>query len=143
MPSTDQSRARRWLRTVARGGADDIADLPVLDDEPYSWANDAAYHYLDHDSLWMEEHIWVDTAARTATLAVRWYADGDYDAGAYQGPEDEDDPHAGYGDVHLHCTGGVAQHHRYEVAAGIRAALDRYGEWTDCPWRPEDITPVV
>lgn len=145
MPSTPQSQARRWLRTVARKGARYISELPIYDDEPYALLQAAACHYdYDHDdSLYTEEYIWVDTAQMTATLVVRWITDGDYDAGDYQGPTAPDDPHAGYGDVHLHCTGGVAQHHRREVAAGIRAALDRYGEWTDCPWRPEDITPVV
>lgn len=143
MPSTPQSQARRWLRAVAREGARYIADLPLYDDEPYACMEGAACHYGHDDSLYMEEYIAVDPAHRTATLAVRWITDGDYDADAYQGPASPDDPAAGYGDVTLDETGGVAALCRREVAAGIRAALALASEYGDPPWDAAAITPVV
>lgn len=97
MPSTPQSRARRWLHTVAREGARYISDLPVYDDEPYAYLEAAACHYdYEHrDDLYVEEYIAVDPVHRTATLAVRRVTDGDYDAGPYQGPTSPDDPAVG------------------------------------------------
>lgn len=145
MPTTPQSQARRWLRTVAREGARYVSGLPIYDDEPYSLMQSAACHYSYErdDSLYMEEYIAVDAVHLTATLAVRWVTDGDYDAGAYQGPLGPDDPAAGYGDVSLDETGGVAARYRQDVAAGIRAALARAAEYDDWPWDPAAITPVV
>ena len=145
MPSTPQSQARHWLRTVAREGARSIADLPIVDDEPYASLEAAACHYgyEGRDDLYMEEYIWVDVSHLTATLAVRWVADGDYDADAYQGPGDQDDPGAGYGDVHLDRVSGVAQRYRRSVAAGIRAALALAAELYDLPYDPTAVTPTV
>lgn len=145
MPSTPQSQARHRLRTVAREGARSIADLPIVDDEPYASLEAAACHYgyEGRDDLYMEEYIWVDVSHLTATLAVRWVADGDYDAGAYRGPEDPDYEEPGYGDVHLDCIGGVAQHYRRSVAAGIRAALALAAELDDLPYDPAAVTPIV
>ena len=145
MPSTPQSQARHWLRTIAREGARSIADLPIVDDEPYASLEAAACHYgyEGRDDLYTEEYIWVDVSHLTATLAVRWVADGDYDADAYQGPGDQDDPGAGYGDVHLDRIGGVAQHCRRSVAAGIRAALALAAELYDLPYDPTAVTPTV
>lgn len=143
MPSTPQSQARRWLRTVAREGACYVADLPLYDDEPYACMGAAACHYGHSDTLYTEEYIAVDPVRRTATLAVRWVTDGDYDAGAYQRPGDQDDPGAGYGDVHLDRVSGVAQHYRRQVAAGIRAALALATECDDLPWDPTAVTPTV
>lgn len=145
MPSTPQSQARRWLRTVAREGARYISDLPVYDDEPYAYMEAAACHYdyEGRDDLYMEEYIAVDTVHRTATLAVRWVTDGDYDASAYQGPTSPDDPAAGYGDVTLDEVSGVAACWRREVAAGIRAALALAYEYDDVPWDAAAIRPSV
>lgn len=42
MPTTPQSQARRWLRTVAREGARYVSDLPIYDDEPYACMEAAA-----------------------------------------------------------------------------------------------------
>lgn len=85
----------------------------------------------------------MDPVHRTATLAVRWITDGDYDAGAYQGPTSPDDPTAGYGDVTLDEVSGVAEHYRRQVAAGIRAALALAAEYDDLPWDPATIRPWV
>ena len=145
MPSTYKYQARQWLRAVAREGARYVSELSVVDDEPYASLEAAACHY-DHegrDDLYMEEYIWVDVGRMAATLAVRWVADGDYDAGAYQGPGDQDDPGAGYGDVHLDRVSGVAQRYRRSVAAGIRAALALASELDDLPYDPAAVTPVV
>lgn len=147
MTTTPQSQARRWLRTVAREGARYVADLPIYDDEPYACMEAAACHYdYEHDdALYVEEYIAVDPVRRTATLAVRWITDGDYDAGAYQGPGDQDDPGAGYGDVHLDRVSGVAQRDRRSVAAGIRAALALAlaAEFDDLPYDPAAVTPAA
>lgn len=145
MTTTPQSQARRWLRTVAREGARYVSDLPIYDDEPYACTEAAAYHYdYEHDdALYVEEYIAVDPVHRTATLAVRWVTDGDYDGGAYQGPGDQDDPAAGYGDVHLSEVTGVSAEHRRQVAAGIRAALALAAEYDDVPWDPATIRPSV
>lgn len=145
MSTTPQSQARRWLRTVAREGARYVTDLPIYDDEPYASLEAAACHYdYEHDgSLYVEEYIMVDPAHRTATLAVRWVTDGDYDAGAYQGPASPDAPAAGYGDVTLDEVSGVAARCRREVAAGIRAALALASECDDLPWDPAAIRPSV
>ena len=145
MPSTPQSQARRRLRAVAREGARYVTDLPLYDDEPYARMEAAACHYgHEHDdSLYREEYIAVDPVHRTATLAVRWITDGDYDAGAYQGPTSPDDPAAGYGDVTLDEVSGVAARCRREVAAGIRAALALAAEYDDVPWDPATIRPSV
>lgn len=145
MPSTHQSQARRWLRAVAREGARYVSELSVVDDEPYASLEAAACHYgyEGRDDLYMEEYIWVDVSQMTATLAVRWVSDGDYDDGAYRGPEDPDCEEPGYGDVRLDCVGGVAQHYRRQVAAGIRAALALASELDDLPYDPAAVTPVV
>lgn len=145
MPSTPQSQARQWLRAVAREGAHYVSGLPVYDDGPYASLESAAYHYgYEHrDDLYMEEYIAVDPARRTATLAVRWVADGEYDAGPYQPPAAPDDPAAGYGDATLAETGGVAARYRRQVAAGIRAAIALASEDAGLPWDPAAITPVV
>lgn len=143
MSTTPQSQARRWLRTVAREGARYVADLPLYDDEPYACMEAAACHYGHSDTLYTEEYIAVDPTRRTATLAVRWVTDGDYDADAYQGPTSPDDPAAGYGDVTLDEVSGVAARCRREVAVGIRAALALASECDDLPWDPTAITPTV
>lgn len=145
MTTTPQSQARHWLRTVAREGARYIADLPIYDDEPYASLEAAACHYdYEHDgSPYVEEYIMVDPAHRTATLAVRWVTDGDYDADAYQGPTSPDDPAAGYGDVTLDEVSGVAEYYRLQVTAGIRAALALASERDDVPWDPATIRPSV
>lgn len=145
MASTPQSQARSRLRAVAREGAHYISSLPVYDDDPYGSIESAIYHYeYEHrDGLYMEEYIAVDPARRTATLAVRWVAGGEYDAGPYQPPAGPDDPHAGYGDVTLDHVGGVAQCYRRAVACGIRAALALAAELDDPPWGPTDIAPTV
>ena len=145
MTTTPQPQARRWLRAVAREGARYVEDLPLYDDEPYALMSAAACHYgYEHDdSLYREEYIAVDPVHRTATLAVRWVTDGDYDAGAYQGPASPDDPAAGYGDVTLDEVSGVAARYRREVAAGIRAALALASECGDVPWDPAAIRPSV
>lgn len=145
MPSTPQAQARHRLRTIAREGARSIADLPIVDDEPYASLEAAACHYghEGQDDLYMEEYIWVDVSHLTATLAVRWVADGGYDAGAYRGPEDPDCEGPGYGDVHLDRVSGVAQHYRRQVAAGIRAALALAAELDDLPYDPAAVTPIV
>ena len=103
----------------------------------------AACHYGHSDTLYTEEYIAVDPTRRTATLAVRWVTDGDYDADAYQGPTSPDDPAAGYGDVTLDEVSGVAARCRREVAVGIRAALALASECDDLPWDPTAITPTV
>lgn len=125
MPSTPQSQARHWLRAVAREGAHYTSGLPVHDDGPYGSTEPAVYHYrYEHaDYLYTEEYIAVDAARSTATLAVRWVADGEDDVGPYQPPTGPDNPAAGYGDVYLAETGGVAQNHRRAAACGTRAAL--------------------
>ena len=145
MASTPQSQARSRLRAAAREGAHYISGLPVHDDGPYESIESAAYHYrYEHaDYLYTEEYIAVDTARSTATLAVRWVADSEHDAGPYQHPTGPDSPAAGYGDVYLAETGGVAQHHRRAAACGIRAALALAAEYDDLPWEPATITPVV
>lgn len=145
MPSTPQSQARRWLRAVAREGARYVSELSVVDDEPYASLEAAACHYdyEGRDDLYLEEYIWVDVGQGTATLAVRWVSDGDYDDGAYRGPTDPDCEGPGYGDVHLDRVSGVAQHYRRQVAAGIRAALALATECDDLPWDPAAITPTV
>lgn len=145
MPSTPQSQARSRLRAVAREGAHYIATLPLYDDDPHGSIESAVYHYgYEHaDYLYAEEYIAVDPARRTATLAVRWVADGDYDAGAYQGPASPDTPAATYGDVTLDETSRVAACYRREVAAGIRAALALAAERDDLSWDSADITPAV
>jgi len=66
------------------------------------------YGYEHDDSLYREEYIAVDPPPRAARVAVRWVTDGDYDAGAYQGMAEPDDPAAGYGDVALDEVGGGA-----------------------------------
>lgn len=145
MASTPQSQALSRLRAVAREGAHYISSLPVYEDEPYASLESAAYHYgREHrDDLYMEEYVAVDPARRTATLAVRWVADGEYDAGPYQSPAAPDDPAAGYGDAYLSETGGVAARYRRQVAAGICAALALAAEYDGLPWDPATITPVV
>ncbi len=145
MPSTPQSQARHLLRTIARQGARYISGLSVVDDEPYASLEAAACHYdyEGRDDLYMEEHIWVDVGRMAATLAVRRVADGDYDAGAYRGPGDQDNPGAGYGDVHLDRVSGVTQRYRRSVAAGIRAALTLAAELDDLPYDPAAVTPAV
>lgn len=143
MSTTPQSQARRWLRAVAREGARYVADLPLYDDEPYACMEAAACHYGHSDTLYTEEYIAVAPTHRTATLAVRWVADGDYDAGAYQGPTSPDDPAAGYGDVTLDEVSGVAECYRLQAAAGIRAALALAAECDDVPWDAAAIRPSV
>lgn len=145
MASTPQSQARRWLRAVAREGARYVASLPVYEDAPYASLEAAAHHYrhAHRDGLYMEEYIRVDTARRSATLAVRWVSDDDDTAAGYQPPAGPDDPHAGYGDTTLEHVGGVAQRHRRAAAAGIRAALALEADRDDPPWGPTDITPAV
>lgn len=145
MSSTPQSQARSRLREVARAGAHYIISLLVYEDGPYASLEDAAYHYgREHrGDLYMEEYIAVDPARRTATLAVRWVADGDDDALAYQPPAAPDDPAAGYGDAYLSETDGVATRYRRQVAAGISAALALAAEYDGLPWDPTTITPVV
>lgn len=144
MVSTPQSQARRWLRAVAREGARYVASLPVYEDAPYASLEAAAYHYrhAHRDGLYMEEYIRVDTARRSATLAVRWVSDDDTATG-YQPPAGPDDPHAGYGDMTLEHVAGVAQRHRRAAAAGIRAALALEAGRDAPPWGPTDITPTV
>ena len=145
MAATPQSQARSLLRAVARAGAHYIISLPVYEDGPYASLEDAADHYgREHrDDLYMEEYIAVDPARRTATLAVRWVADGDDDAAAYQPPAAPDDPAAGYGDAYLSETDGVATRYRRQVAAGICAAIALAAEYDGLPWDPAAITPVV
>ena len=144
MAAMPQSQARSLLRAVARAGAHYIISLPVYEDGPYASLEDAADHYgREHrDDLYMEEYIRVDAARRTATLAVRWVSASD-DAAAYQPPAAPDDPAAGYGDVTLSETGGVAARYRRQVAAGISAALALAAEHDGLPWDPTTITPVV
>ena len=142
MASTPQSQARSLLRAVARAGAHYIISLPVYEDGPYASLEDAAYHYEHRDGLYMEEYIRVDTARRTATLAVRWVSAGD-DAATYQPPAAPDDLAAGYGDVTLSETGGVAARYRRQVAAGVCAAIALAAEYDGLPWDPAAITPVV
>lgn len=123
--STPQSQARDWLRWIARHwSVEDIAQLPVYDDEPYSLGEDAYYHYhhLHETDLYTSEYIYVSTADRTATLTVRWYRDTSGDAYA-AADEEVDCPECDYGDVDMAHTARIAAVHRERVAEGVRAAL--------------------
>lgn len=142
MASTPQSQARSHLRDVAREGAHYISSLPVYEDGPYASLESAAYHYEHRDGLYMEEYIRVDAAWHTATLAVRWVADDD-DALAYQPPEAPDSLAAGYGDVTLPETDGVAARYRWQVVAGVRAALALAAAHDGLSRDPAAITPVA
>lgn len=122
--STPQGTARQHLRQVARTWTtEDLADLPVYDEEPYSLDDSAHYHYRykSESTLYMSEYVWVDTTTRTATLTVRWYTDST--GNVYAAPW-ETDCAADYGDVDMAHTSRISAAHRARVAEGVRAALE-------------------
>jgi hypothetical protein len=121
--STSQVIARRILRDAARTST--LRDLWIATDEEDLTPPDPEGNPEDYaPGPWTSTYLWIDEAARTADLSVRWATDGD---GGYQAAADPDDPDAAYGDVSLRYVTRVKRADRARIAALIEFTLKEAG----------------